>query len=100
MAAFARTLARLAEHFEGNSSASSSSSVEEYRSLAAQLLDPQRLDELHWDEANGIYADFGLHTDEVTLASPPITHAPQPGEPMVSRITLPDGCWIDLSLWE
>ncbi|VDK35135.1 unnamed protein product [Taenia asiatica] len=98
MAAFARTLARLAKHFEGNSSASSSSSAEEYRSLAAQLLDPQRLDELHWDEANGIYADFGLHTDEVTLASPPVTHTPQPGEalPQKERRVLkePQEQWI------
>ncbi|KAL5103478.1 Mannosyl-oligosaccharide glucosidase [Taenia crassiceps] len=102
MAAFARTLARLAEHFEGNSSASSSSSVEEYRSLAAQLLDPQRLDELHWDEANGIYADFGLHTDEVTLASPPMTHAPQPGEPMPRKerrvLKEPEEQWVASSL--
>ncbi|CDS35577.1 mannosyl oligosaccharide glucosidase [Echinococcus multilocularis] len=102
MAAFARTLARLAEHFEGHSSVSSSSSAEEYRSLAAQLLDPRRLDELHWDEANGIYADFGLHTDEVTLVSPPVTHAPLPGQPMPQKerqvLREPREQWVASSL--
>ncbi|VDM31206.1 unnamed protein product [Hydatigera taeniaeformis] len=102
MAAFARTLSRLAEHFQGNSSNSSSFGVEEYRSLEAQLLDPQLLDELHWDEANGIYADFGLHTDEVTLARPPVTQAPRPGQPMPQKerqvLKEPQEQWVSSSL--
>ena len=82
LAAFARTLAHLAEYFEDHST--SSPNVTEYRDLAAKLLDTQRLDELHWDEVNGIYADYGLHSDEVALVKPEVKRAPVPGEPSVS----------------
>ncbi|KAM7540757.1 hypothetical protein Aperf_G00000025435 [Anoplocephala perfoliata] len=89
MTAFARTIARLARHCESSLLSSSPthpslplirSLTEEFQTAAAELLDLRRLDELHWDEKNSIYADFGLHTDKVALVPPPMDRAPMPGQ--------------------
>ncbi|KAM3185418.1 hypothetical protein ACTXT7_006431, partial [Hymenolepis weldensis] len=94
MAAFARTISRLASHCEAALRASSpndpslvplKSLAEEFQGIAAQLHDMKRLDELHWDESKGIYADYGLHTDKVTLIQPPMHRAPAPGQPLPKK---------------
>ena len=38
-----------------------------YHSFWQQLSDFQRLNELHWDSTNQMYADFGKHTESVSL---------------------------------
>lgn len=92
MAAFARTISRLASHCEAALRSSSpndpslvplKSLAEEFQGITAQLHDMKRLDELHWDESKGIYADYGLHTDKVALIQPPMHRAPAPGQPLV-----------------
>ncbi|XP_064602223.1 mannosyl-oligosaccharide glucosidase-like isoform X2 [Liolophura sinensis] len=46
----------------------------DYQTTYDYLRDNQRLDTLHWSETQGMYADFGLHTDGVKF------HKPKPGE--------------------
>lgn len=41
--------------------------VDKYKSTAALLQDVRLLDSLHWDEANGMYLDYGYHTEGVSL---------------------------------
>ncbi|VDO03131.1 unnamed protein product [Rodentolepis nana] len=94
MAAFSRIISRLATHCETTLRVSSpndpylvplKSLADEFQGIAAQLHDMQRLDELHWDESNGIYADYGLHSDKVALVQPPMDRAPVPGEPLPTK---------------
>lgn len=44
-----------------------------YRSTYHMLSDNALLDSLHWSEEKARYADYGLHTDAVTLLKPPST---------------------------
>lgn len=48
-----------------------------YRQTYAYLSDNSRLEQLHWSEQDGTFADFGLHTDAVRLVRAP----PPPTEP-------------------
>lgn len=100
MAAFARAIARLAGHCERSLLSSFpthpslplfKSLAEKFQVAAAELLDLDRLDELHWDEESGIYADFGFHTDKVALVPPPMDRAPMPGQSQVRYLCL---LWI------
>lgn len=43
---------------------------ERYRSTYYMLSDNELLDKLHWSERKARYADYGLHTDAVTLMRP------------------------------
>jgi mannosyl-oligosaccharide glucosidase len=43
-----------------------------YQSYAQLLANNEHLDQLHWSEQNGMYADYGLHTDHVQLQRVPI----------------------------
>ncbi|KAF8069561.1 GCS1 [Scenedesmus sp. PABB004] len=53
--------------------------VARYASAAAALGSPARLRELHWDEASGAFADYGLHTEDVSMQW---TETPgEPGQP-------------------
>uniref|UniRef100_A0A5K3ES20 Mannosyl-oligosaccharide glucosidase n=1 Tax=Mesocestoides corti TaxID=53468 RepID=A0A5K3ES20_MESCO len=81
MALFARVLARLAEYIDGSGELSASTLA--YRAIASDLLDQGKLDELHWDERNGIYADYGLHTDSLMLVRPPASPNAKPDDPPV-----------------
>lgn len=90
MAVFARVLTRLENHVYGDgksgyTSSSSSASHLSYRGIAEELANEERLNELHWDERAGIYADYGLHTDDVTLRKPPLPPNAHPNDPPVSR---------------
>ncbi len=82
MTVFARVLARLAEHIDGGEEFSPSTLG--YRALADELSDEALLNELHWDNKAGVYADYGLHTDAVTLVRPPMPPNAHPNEPPVS----------------
>ncbi|KAL1461980.1 hypothetical protein WDU94_013838 [Cyamophila willieti] len=44
-----------------------------YRETAEYLADNRLLDELHWSQEKHRYADYGLHTDKVSLVRPPQT---------------------------
>uniref|UniRef100_A0A8D8LV22 Mannosyl-oligosaccharide glucosidase n=1 Tax=Cacopsylla melanoneura TaxID=428564 RepID=A0A8D8LV22_9HEMI len=44
-----------------------------YRETADYLADNKLLDELHWSQDKHRYADYGLHTDKVSLVRPPQT---------------------------
>jgi mannosyl-oligosaccharide glucosidase len=41
--------------------------IEEFRAFARRLDDFEELKELHWDEKRQIFADWGLHTEDVEL---------------------------------
>lgn len=43
-----------------------------YSNYANLLLNEEHLDQLHWSEQYGMYADYGLHTDHVQLQRVPI----------------------------
>jgi len=44
-----------------------SDEIAEFRALAAQLGDFEELKRLHWDEKRKVFADWGLHTEDVKL---------------------------------
>lgn len=64
-----------------------------YESTYKYLTDPKRLNDLHWSEKAGRFADFGLHTDAVVLKRPPATQR-HPGQPVQNlekiRVVLKD----------
>ncbi|OON23096.1 mannosyl oligosaccharide glucosidase, partial [Opisthorchis viverrini] len=81
MTVFARTVSRLAslvgQYLQTESGASRLQRLEEARTLATHygrwadlLSNMANLDELHWSEVVGRYADYGLHTDAVRLEVP------------------------------
>lgn len=43
-----------------------------YLTYAQLLANNEQLDQLHWSEQHGMYADYGLHTDHVQLQRVPI----------------------------
>ncbi|KAI5705959.1 hypothetical protein M8J75_003508 [Diaphorina citri] len=45
----------------------------QYRETADYLADNRLLDELHWSQEKHRYADYGLHTDKVSLVRPPVS---------------------------
>jgi len=61
-------------------------------SIYAQLLaDNDKLDELHWSEQYGMYADYGQHTEHVQLQrvpmSKPTPQNPHPQTHMIRQVT-------------
>jgi len=71
----------------------------EYLRYAQLLNDNERLDQLHWSDQVGFYADYGYHTDHVQLQRVPVNsngnrgNAP-PQTQMIRQVTRP----ADLSL--
>ena len=64
-----------------------------YLTYAQILSDNEQLDQLHWSEQYGMYADYGSHTDHVVLQRVPIGK-PTPQQPqqpthMVRQVTKP-----------
>ena len=59
-----------------------------YLNYAELLSNNEQLDQLHWSEQLGMYADYGLHTDHVQLQRVAIGKAgPQQQTQMVRQIT-------------
>lgn len=91
---FARVLARLHQRVNLN--------PEPYLSWSKILMDEKLLNDAHWDEERQTYADYGLHTDAVSLVQPPpldpshpqhnvhqvmpVCHRPSPTNPCPSPI--------------
>ncbi|CAF3930979.1 unnamed protein product [Adineta steineri] len=63
----------------------------QYLNYAQLLSNNEQLDQLHWSEQYGMYADYGLHTDHVQLQRVPIEkpnpHQPQQPTHMIRQIT-------------
>uniref|UniRef100_A0A803TTL9 Mannosyl-oligosaccharide glucosidase n=1 Tax=Anolis carolinensis TaxID=28377 RepID=A0A803TTL9_ANOCA len=57
--------------------------AEEYRRMAETLADNQLLDQHHWAEALGTFADYGNHTSAVALERERL-RPPPPGQPLPS----------------
>ncbi|CAF0959814.1 unnamed protein product [Rotaria sordida] len=57
-----------------------------YLNYAQLLLNNEQLDQLHWSEQYGMYADYGLHTDYVQLQRVPIGK-PNPQQPQQPQPT-------------
>ncbi|XP_053258221.1 mannosyl-oligosaccharide glucosidase isoform X1 [Podarcis raffonei] len=55
--------------------------AEEYRRMAEALSDGQLLDQHHWAEALGTFADYGNHTQAASLEREKL-RPPPPGQPM------------------
>jgi hypothetical protein len=62
-----------------------------YRAAATRLADPAHLEALHWDSARGVFADWGLHTEDVRLEK-----VAEPGE--VGDV-LGGGMWALMCNW-
>ena len=65
-----------------------------YLSYAQLLANNEQLDQLHWSDQHGMYADYGLHTDHVQLQRVPIgkpspqqQQQQQPQTHMVRQVT-------------
>lgn len=58
-----------------------------FAETASFLYDNSLLDQYHWSEEQGVYADFGLHTDNVVLVRVP--HRPHIPSHMERRILKP-----------
>ncbi|TPP55770.1 Mannosyl-oligosaccharide glucosidase GCS1 [Fasciola gigantica] len=103
MALFARTVARLAsvvaQYAQTETGQARLQTLEHARLLSAEysrwadlLFDPEILDQLHWSNEAGRYADYGLHTDAVHLQMPARPTEPRSSpeneeEPKPIRIT-------------
>ncbi|XP_014255518.1 mannosyl-oligosaccharide glucosidase GCS1 [Cimex lectularius] len=62
---------------------------QKYMDTYSYLSDVKLLDTLHWSEEYGRYADYGLHTDDVTLKKPPPLPSPsKPVQQELTRVTL------------
>ena len=61
--------------------------INEYLSYAQLLFNNEQLDQLHWSEQYGMYADYGLHTDYVQLQRVPIPKSNPPLTHMIRRVT-------------
>ncbi|KAL0269735.1 UNVERIFIED_CONTAM: hypothetical protein PYX00_007370 [Menopon gallinae] len=59
-----------------------------YRNTYEYLTDPKLLKKLHWSEKAKRFADYGLHTDMVTLKRPPTSHPSAPQDKV--RVVLKD----------
>ncbi|CAF4566972.1 unnamed protein product, partial [Rotaria sp. Silwood2] len=57
-----------------------------YLNYAKLLLNNEQLDQLHWSEQYGMYADYGLHTDYVQLQRVPMGK-PNPQQPQQPQPT-------------
>ena len=64
-----------------------------YSAYARLLANNEQLNQLHWSEQHGMYADYGLHTDHVQLQRVPMGKATspqqQPPTHMVRQVTRP-----------
>lgn len=60
--------------------------VRKFQDTAAFLSDNERLDNMHWSVSHQAYMDWGLHTDDVTLARPKVSPHTHPSQISTEKV--------------